>query len=75
MFLPNVIERDGRNQSVLDIPSKFMQERIVYFFGEVSQVSANIAIMQLLLLQSLDPDKEIDLYMSSEGGCVYSGLV
>src|SRR4029078_11676813 len=35
---------------------------------------ANLIIAQLLHLESEDPDKDINLYVNSPGGSVYSGL-
>ena len=74
MFLPHVIEKTGRSEKPIDLPSRLLQDRIVYFGTEVNSDTANIAIMQLLWLQADDPEKDIDFYINSPGGSVYDGL-
>lgn len=74
MFLPHVIEKTGRSEKPIDLPSRLLQDRIVYFGTDVNSDTANVAIMQLLWLAADDPDKEIDFYINSPGGSVYDGL-
>lgn len=74
MFLPHVIEKTGRSEKPIDLPSRLLQDRIVYFGTDVTDESANIAIMQLLWLAADDPEKDIDFYINSPGGSVYDGL-
>lgn len=74
MFLPNIIEKTGKSEKVLDLPSKLLSDRIIYFGSDVDDTTANIAIMQLLWLSSQDPESDIDLYVNSPGGSVYAGL-
>lgn len=74
MLLPNIIEKTGRSSKAFDLPTKLLEERIIYFFGEVDDVSANIIIMQLLWLQADKPEEPITLYINSPGGSVHQGL-
>ena len=74
MFLPHVIEKTGRSEKPIDLPSRLLQDRIIYFGDQVTSDSANVVIMQLLWLAADEPDKEIDLYINSPGGSVYDGL-
>lgn len=74
MFLPHVIEKTGRSEKPIDLPSRLLQDRIIYFGTEVTDETANVAIMQLLWLAADDPDKPIDFYIQSPGGSVYAGL-
>jgi len=74
MFLPNIIEKTGRSSKAFDLPTKLLEDRIVYLFGEVNEMSANVVIMQLLWLQSDDPTADINLYINSPGGSVSQGL-
>ena len=47
----------------------------MFFLGdEVSDVSANIVVAQLLFLESEDPGKDIHLYINSPGGSVTAGM-
>jgi ATP-dependent Clp protease protease subunit len=74
MFLPHVIEKTGRSEKPIDLPSRLLQDRIIYFGTEVNSDTANIAIMQLLWLAADEPEKDIDFYINSPGGSVYDGL-
>jgi len=74
MFYPSIIETTGRSSKAFDLPTKLLQDRIIYLGGEINADSANFIIMQLLWLNADDPDKEIKLYINSLGGSVYDGL-
>lgn len=74
MIIPHVIEKTGRSEKPIDLPSRLLQDRIIYFGTDVNSDTANIAIMQLLWLAADDPDKDIDFYINSPGGSVYDGL-
>ena len=54
---------------------KFMEERKIFLWGEVSDKSAKDITNRLLYLEAMDPGKEITLYISSPGGGVTSGMV
>ena len=51
-----------------------LENRIIYLSGEVDTSSANHVITNLLVLNSLDKESDIRLYISSQGGSVYAGL-
>ena len=51
-----------------------MMDRIIFLGTQVSDQSANIIQAQLLYLDSVDPEKDISLYINSPGGSVYAGL-
>lgn len=74
MFFPSVIETTGRSSRSFDLPTKLLQNRIVYLAGEINSESANNVIMQLLWLNSDNPEEPINLYINSMGGVVYDGL-
>lgn len=74
MFFPHVIEKTGRSSKSFDLPTKLLEERIIYFLGEVDEFTANSTIMQLLWLNSIDQTKPITMYINSPGGSVYQGL-
>ena len=73
-MIPMVIDSDGRGERAYDIYSLLLKERIVFLGTEVSDVSANLIVAQLLYLNSVDPNKDINLYINSPGGNVYAGL-
>lgn len=54
---------------------KFMEERKIFLWGEVSDKSARDITNRLLYLEAMDPGKEITFYISSPGGGVTSGMV
>lgn len=69
-----VIDSDGRGERAYDIYSLLLKERIIFLGTKVDDVSANLIVAQLLYLNSLDPKKQINLYIHSPGGVVYAGL-
>ena len=52
----------------------FLKKRRVYLWGVVDDKSMEEAINQVMLLDSLEPGKEIELFISSPGGSVTAGL-
>ena len=71
--IPYVIEQTGRGERSYDIYSRLLSDRIIFLGEEVSDTSASLIIAQLLLLESADPDKDIQLYINSRGGSVTAG--
>ena len=74
MLIPHVIEKTGRSEKPIDLPSRLLQDRIVYLGEEVTPETANIIIMQMLWLAADNPDEPINFYINSPGGSVYDGL-
>jgi ATP-dependent Clp protease, protease subunit len=72
--IPMVIDSNSRGERVYDIYSLLLKERIVFLGTRVDDVSANLIVAQLLYLNSIDPKREINLYINSPGGSVYAGL-
>jgi ATP-dependent Clp protease protease subunit len=72
--IPMVIDSDSRGERAYDIYSLLLKERIIFLGTKVDDVSANLIVAQLLYLNSLDPKKQINLYIHSPGGSVYAGL-
>ena len=67
-----MIERE-MNLSQLDIFSRLMVDRIIFFNSEVTSESCGIVMAQLLFLDS-EEKKDIKLYINSPGGSVNDGL-
>ncbi|MBQ1965644.1 MAG: ATP-dependent Clp endopeptidase proteolytic subunit ClpP, partial [Clostridia bacterium] len=57
-----------------DIYSRLLNDRIVFLADEVNDVTANLVVAQLLFLESVDPDKDISLYINSPGGSITAGM-
>ena len=73
-YVPYVIEQTGRGERSYDIFSRLLKDRIIFLGEEVTDVSANLVVSQLLFLESEDPNKDIQLYINSPGGSVSAGL-
>lgn len=73
-LVPYVIEQNSRGERQYDIYSRLLKDRIIFLGEEVTDVSANIVIAQLLFLESQDPKSDIHLYINSPGGSVSAGL-
>ncbi|MBX3081917.1 MAG: ATP-dependent Clp protease proteolytic subunit [Anaerolineae bacterium] len=74
VFIPTVIEDTGRYERAWDVYSLLLKERIVFLGTEINAVVANSIVAQLLYLDQQDPEKEIQIYINSPGGEIYSGL-
>jgi ATP-dependent Clp protease protease subunit len=63
-----VIEESGRGERSFDIYSRLLRDRIIMLQGEFETQMANVIIAQLLLLESENPNADIQLYIQSPGG-------
>ena len=73
-LIPMVIERTARGEREFDIYSRLLNERIIFLGTPIDDQVANVVVAQLLHLESVDPDKDISIYINSPGGSIYSGL-
>ena len=73
-YVPFVVEKSAMGERSYDIYSRLLEERIVFLTGPISDATANTVIAQLLYLQSVDPKKDINMYVNSPGGSAYAGL-
>ncbi len=73
-LVPTVIEQTGRGERAYDIYSRLLNDRIIFLADEVNDTTASLVVAQLLYLESLDPDKDISLYINSPGGSVSAGF-
>ncbi len=73
-LVPMVVESTNRGERAFDIYSRLLKDRIVFIGTPINDEIANLAIAQLLFLQSEDPEKDIYLYINSPGGHVSAGL-
>ncbi|HIQ97959.1 MAG TPA: ATP-dependent Clp endopeptidase proteolytic subunit ClpP [Candidatus Limivivens merdigallinarum] len=72
-LVPYVIEQTSRGERSYDIYSRLLKDRIIFLGEEVTDVSANLIVAQLLFLEAEDPGKDIHLYINSPGGSVSAG--
>lgn len=73
-LVPYVVEQTSRGERSYDIYSRLLKDRIIFLGEEVTDVSANIVVAQLLFLEADDPNKDIQLYINSPGGSVTAGM-
>lgn len=73
-LVPYVIEQTSKGERSYDIYSRLLKDRIIFLGEEVTDVSANIVVAQLLFLEAEDPGKDIQLYINSPGGSVTAGM-
>jgi ATP-dependent Clp protease protease subunit len=73
-LVPMVIQNDGRSERSFDIYSRLLNERVVFVGQPIDDEIANIVVAQLLHLESVDPDRDINMYINSPGGVVYAGM-
>ena len=71
---PYIIEERQLNVAQMDVFSRLMMDRIIFLGDAVDDQVANIIQAQLLFMESVDPKKDIQIYLNSPGGGVYAGL-
>jgi ATP-dependent Clp protease protease subunit len=71
---PYIIEERQLNMTQMDVFSRLMMDRIIFLGTGINDQVANVINAQLLFLESVDPKKDIQIYMNSPGGSVYAGL-
>ena len=69
-----IIEERQRNVATLAVLSRLMMDRIIFLGAPIYDDAANIIQAQLLFLESVDPEKDIQIYINSPGGSVSAGL-
>lgn len=71
---PTIIEERQLNVASMDVFSRLMMDRIIFLGLPIDDDVANIIQAQLLFLDSVDPQKDIQIYFNSPGGAVHAGL-
>lgn len=75
VLVPVVVEKDSNGyERSYDIYSRLLKERIIFLTDAIDMAVANTVIAQMLFLQAEDPKKDINLYINTPGGQVYSGM-
>jgi ATP-dependent Clp protease protease subunit len=67
-ILPRFVERTSQGVREYDPYAKLFEERVIFLATQVDDASANDIMAQLLCLESMDPDRDIFLYINSPGG-------
>lgn len=67
-ILPSFIEHSSYGVKESNPYNKLFEERIIFLGVQVDDASANDIMAQLLVLEGLDPDRDITMYINSPGG-------
>ena len=73
-LVPMVVEQTSRGERAYDIYSRLLKERVIFLVGPIDDHMANVIVVQLLFLESENPEKDIHLYINSPGGVVTAGM-
>ena len=67
-ILPEFRERSANGERVHNPYTKLFEERIIFLGVQIDDASADDVMAQLLCLESMDPDRDISIYINSPGG-------
>jgi ATP-dependent Clp protease protease subunit len=67
-YIPQWEERTSYGMRRIDPYTKLFEDRIIFLGTPISDDIANAVMAQLLCLQSMDADRDIDIYINSPGG-------
>ena len=73
-FTPYVIEERQLNIASMDVFSRLMMDRIIFMGVGINDYVANVVQAQLLFLESVDPKRDIQIFINSPGGSVIAGM-
>jgi ATP-dependent Clp protease protease subunit len=68
ILVPTVVEETSRGERAFDIYSRLLRERIVFLGDPIDDAIANTIVAQMLFLDSIEPGKDVALYVNSPGG-------
>jgi ATP-dependent Clp protease protease subunit len=71
---PSILEERQLNVTQMDVFSRLMMDRIIFLGTEVNDYTANVIQAQLLYLDSVDSERDINIYLNTPGASVYAGL-
>lgn len=66
--LPSFTEQSSFGVKESNPYNKLFEERIIFLGSQVDDTAANDIMAQLLVLEGLDPDRDITMYINSPGG-------
>lgn len=73
-LVPMVVEQTTHGERSFDIYSRLLNDRIIFLSDEINDATASLVVAQLLYLESVDPNKDVFLYINSPGGSVTAGM-
>lgn len=72
-IIPTVIEKKYNGELAFDLYSRLLKDRIIFINGEITDITSNIIISELLYLDSIN-NEDIYIYINSPGGSVTAGM-
>src|SRR5262245_24638869 len=70
--IPEFEERTSQGWRRHNPYTKLFEERIIFLGVQIDDASANDVMAQLITLESIDPDRDITIYINSPGGSMTS---
>jgi ATP-dependent Clp protease, protease subunit len=70
--LPSFVERTSYGVKEMNPYNKLFEERIIFLGVQIDDASANDVMAQLITLESMDPNRDILIYINSPGGSMTS---
>jgi len=70
--LPSFVERTSYGVKEMNPYNKLFEERIIFLGVQIDDASANDVMAQLITLESIDPSRDILIYINSPGGSMTS---
>lgn len=74
MIIPSVLYKGDSTPQLLDVYSRLLRDRAIIIGEEISDLSCNSVVAQLLHLEAEDAEADISIYINSPGGSVTSAL-
>ncbi|MUL37230.1 ATP-dependent Clp protease proteolytic subunit [Gloeocapsopsis dulcis] len=69
-----IIQPFPQKEQLFDIYSRLLAERIIFLKGELTEETANLIVAQLVFLDAEDPEKDISLFINSDGGLATAAI-
>ncbi len=67
-IIPSFVERTSYGVKESNPYNKLFEDRIIFLGVQIDDASANDVMAQLLVLEGIDPDRDIIMYINSPGG-------
>jgi ATP-dependent Clp protease protease subunit len=71
-ILPSFVEETSRGSKSQDPYSRLFEERVIFLTTQIDDIAASDVISQLMVLENLDPERDITIYINSGGGSMTS---
>jgi len=67
-IIPSFVERTSYGVKESNPYNKLFEDRIIFLGVQIDDASANDVMAQLIVLEGIDPDRDIIMYINSPGG-------